>query len=64
MAGYSNTVYVAAESAIVLVIHNWETIPLYTQAIGDYVQQFLAAEVRSMCHNHLQVADLVLRPIS
>ena len=55
MAGFSNTAYVAAESAMVLVIHDWETVPLYTQAVGDYVQRFLAAEVHTLCRNLLRV---------
>ena len=54
MAGFSNTAYVAAESAMVLVIHDWETVPLYTQAVGNYVQRFLAAEVRLMCCDRLR----------
>ena len=55
MAGFSNTTYVAAENAMVSVIHNWETVPLYTQAVGNYVQRFLAVEVCTLCRNPLRV---------
>ena len=50
MAGFSNTASVAAENVMISVIHDWESIPLYTQVVGDYVQWFIVAEVRLMCH--------------
>ena len=38
MADFSTTAYKAAEEEIMRVIHEWESVRLYTQAVGDYVQ--------------------------
>ena len=64
MAGFSNTAYVAAENTMISVIHDWESVPLYTQAVGNSVQWFIVAEVRLMCHIPFGVSDLVRRQIS
>ena len=61
MAGFSNTTYVATENAMISVIHDWESIPLYTQAVSNYIQQFIVAEVRLVCCIPFGVADLVFQ---
>ena len=65
MTDFSTTVYKAAEEEILKVIHEWEYVHLYTQAVGNYVQRFLKAEVRSLYHTPIPgLADLVSRVIS
>ena len=36
MTDFSTTAYKAAEEEIMKVIHEWESVRLYTQAVGDY----------------------------
>ena len=65
MTDFSTTVYKAAEEEILKVIHEWESVCLYTQAIGNYVQRFLKVEVHSLsCTPFPGLADLVSRVIS